>query len=88
MYYTVRVSGHDKVAFTALFNGTVQWTLGVMYPGSKKEVAAKKTEALKRLGHQNLKLDEYESTVSNPTFLSHSVLNPSRNNRERGYPPR
>jgi ATPase family AAA domain-containing protein 1 len=32
-----------------------------MSHGSKKEVQAKKTEALKRLGHKNLKLDEYES---------------------------
>ena len=39
-----------------------------MYPGSKKEVEAKKTEALKRLGHKNLKLDEYESRVSNSLF--------------------
>ena len=38
-----------------------QWTIDAMSHGSKKEVQAKKTEALKRLGHKNLKLDEYES---------------------------
>lgn len=39
-----------------------QWTIDAMsHGGSKKEVQAKKTEALKRLGHKNLKLDEYES---------------------------
>ena len=32
-----------------------------MSHGSKKQVQAKKTEALKRLGHKDLKLDEYES---------------------------
>ena len=38
-----------------------KWTIDAMSHGSKKEVQAKKTEALKRLGHKNLKLDEYES---------------------------
>jgi len=34
-----------------------------MSHGSKKEVQAKKSEALRRLGHANLKLDEYESAL-------------------------
>lgn len=46
-----------------------------MYPGSKKEVEAKKTEALKRLGHKNLKLDEYESTYPSHFFHYKFVLN-------------
>jgi len=36
-----------------------------MSHGSKKQVQAKKTEALKRLGHKDLKLDEYEKTIAN-----------------------
>lgn len=30
-------------------------------PGEKKDVKAKSLKALEKLGHKNLKLDEYES---------------------------
>ncbi|KAL0960575.1 hypothetical protein HGRIS_005609 [Hohenbuehelia grisea] len=44
---------------------TMRWVLESMSPTKKEEVNAKQLEALKRLGHANLKLDEYERTVAN-----------------------
>jgi len=44
---------------------TVKWALDEFLPEKKKEVKAKQLEALKRLGHGNLELDEYERTVAN-----------------------
>ncbi|KAJ8519322.1 hypothetical protein ONZ45_g3732 [Pleurotus djamor] len=42
-----------------------QWVLEGLSPHKKEEVNTKQLEALKRLGHTNLKLDEYERTVAN-----------------------
>jgi hypothetical protein len=39
---------------------TAQWALDEFLPEKKKEVKTKQLEALKRLGHGNLELDEYE----------------------------
>ncbi|KAJ7648558.1 ATPase [Mycena rosella] len=44
---------------------TVKWALDEFIPEKKKEVKTKQLEALKRLGHGNLELDEYERTVAN-----------------------
>ncbi|KAJ7776802.1 P-loop containing nucleoside triphosphate hydrolase protein [Mycena maculata] len=44
---------------------TVKWALDEFLPEKKKEVKTKQLEALKRLGHENLELDEYERTVAN-----------------------
>ncbi|KAG6839316.1 hypothetical protein C0991_003755 [Blastosporella zonata] len=44
---------------------TVRWVLEGVSPEKKKNVEAKQLEALKRLGHAGLKLDEYERTVAN-----------------------
>ncbi|KAJ7639187.1 P-loop containing nucleoside triphosphate hydrolase protein [Roridomyces roridus] len=44
---------------------TVKWALDEFIPEKKKEVKAKQLEALKRLGHGNLELDEHERTVAN-----------------------
>lgn len=45
---------------------TLSWALGSMVPGRKKEsLKTKQMEALKKLGHAELKLDEYESAVAN-----------------------
>jgi len=44
---------------------TVKWALDEFLPEKKKEVKAKQLEALKRLGHGDLELDEYERTVAN-----------------------
>ena len=44
-----------------------QWTMDSLSPSPKKEVQAKKSEALKRLGHKDLKLDEYESASPQAT---------------------
>jgi len=37
--------------------------IDTMSPDKKEEVKTKQLEALKRLGHQALKLDEYERTL-------------------------
>jgi hypothetical protein len=37
-------------------------------PDKKQEVKAKQLEVLKKLGHNDLKLDEYESTI--PQIIS------------------
>ncbi|KAJ7205159.1 P-loop containing nucleoside triphosphate hydrolase protein [Mycena pura] len=44
---------------------TVKWALDEFIPEKKKEVKAKQLEALKRLGHGDLELDEHERTVAN-----------------------
>ncbi|CAK5261955.1 unnamed protein product [Mycena citricolor] len=44
---------------------TVKWALDEFLPDKKKEVKAKQLEALKRLGHGDIELDEYERTVAN-----------------------
>ncbi|KAJ8520043.1 hypothetical protein ONZ45_g3100 [Pleurotus djamor] len=44
---------------------TMRWVLEGLSPHKKEEVNTKQLEALKRLGHTNLKLDEYERTVAN-----------------------
>ncbi|KAJ7366252.1 P-loop containing nucleoside triphosphate hydrolase protein [Mycena albidolilacea] len=44
---------------------TVKWALDEFLPEKNKEVKAKQMEALKRLGHGDLDLDEHERTVAN-----------------------
>ncbi|KAJ7101524.1 P-loop containing nucleoside triphosphate hydrolase protein [Mycena belliarum] len=44
---------------------TVKWALDEFIPEKKKEVKTKQLEALARLGHGSLELDEYERTVAN-----------------------
>jgi len=44
---------------------TVRYMMDAVYPDKKEHVKAKQLEALKRLGHNDLKLDEYERTVAN-----------------------
>ncbi|KAJ7268073.1 hypothetical protein C8J57DRAFT_1228672 [Mycena rebaudengoi] len=53
------------VAGQAALFYTVKWALDEFLPEKKKEVKAKQIEALKRLGHGALELDEYERTVAN-----------------------
>ncbi|KAF7974288.1 hypothetical protein HWV62_29839 [Athelia sp. TMB] len=53
------------VATQAALYYTIRWTMDSLSPSPKKEVQAKKSEALKRLGHKDLKLDEYEKTIAN-----------------------
>jgi len=43
---------------------TVQWLLNSYGPEGSKEVGAKPMEALKRLGHEKLKLNEYEKRIA------------------------
>ncbi|KAG5645459.1 hypothetical protein DXG03_006004 [Asterophora parasitica] len=42
-----------------------EWVLDGISPNKKEDIKAKQLEALKRLGHAGLKLDEYERTVAN-----------------------
>ena len=49
-----------------LFSGH-QWVLDSASPDKKGNVKAKQLEALKRLGHAGLQLDEYESTCRHST---------------------
>lgn len=44
---------------------TLRWVLDSVSPEKKENVKAKQLEALKRLGHSELHLDEYERTVAN-----------------------
>ncbi|KAJ6624359.1 ATPase [Mycena sp. CBHHK59/15] len=53
------------VAGQAALFYTVKWALDEFLPEKKKEVKTKQLEALKRLGHGDLELDEYERTVAN-----------------------
>lgn len=41
-----------------------------MVPGERKEVKAKSLKALEKLGHRDLKLDEYESEHIQPFSLN------------------
>ena len=52
------------MSFAEFFNRAfVQWAIDAMSPDKKDNVVkAKQMEALKRLGHLELKLDEYERT--------------------------
>jgi len=43
---------------------TVQWLINSYGPEASKEVGAKPMEALKRLGHEKLKLNEYEKRIA------------------------
>jgi len=43
---------------------TVRWVMDGMVSGEKKEVKAKSLKALERLGHRDLKLDEYEKQIA------------------------
>ncbi|KAH9948246.1 AAA-domain-containing protein [Amylocystis lapponica] len=43
---------------------TVRWVMDTMGPGEKKEVKAKSLKALEKLGHRDLKLDEYERQIA------------------------
>ncbi|KAI0076709.1 ATPase [Panus rudis PR-1116 ss-1] len=49
------------IASQAALYYTVRW---VLMPGEKKEVKAKSLKALEKLGHKNLKLDEYERQIA------------------------
>ncbi|PFH54016.1 hypothetical protein AMATHDRAFT_73048 [Amanita thiersii Skay4041] len=53
------------IASQAALYYTLRWVLESVTPEKKGEVKNKQLEALKRLGHANLKLDEYERTVAN-----------------------
>ncbi|KAJ7166326.1 P-loop containing nucleoside triphosphate hydrolase protein [Mycena crocata] len=44
---------------------TVKWAFDELLPEKKKEVNTKQLEALRRLGHGDLTLDEHERTVAN-----------------------
>lgn len=69
LFYTVRV-GLRVILFTYYFIWlSVQWVIdGISNPDKKEEVKEKQLEALRRLGHSGLILDEYESALrsSNP----------------------
>lgn len=43
---------------------TVRWVMDSMGPGERKEVKAKSLKALEKLGHRDLKLDEYEKQIA------------------------
>ncbi|KAK2465282.1 hypothetical protein APHAL10511_002636 [Amanita phalloides] len=54
------------IASQAALYYTIRWIFdSALSPERRGEVKAKQQEALKRLGHSNLKLDEYERTVAN-----------------------
>ncbi|TFK70547.1 ATPase [Pluteus cervinus] len=53
------------VASQAALYYTVRWAFDNMSPTKKSNVKTKQLEALKRLGHTELELDEYERTVAN-----------------------
>lgn len=50
----------------------LQWVIDGTLSGDKKEVKAKSLKALEKLGHRDLKLDEYEST--RPTYYMHRCM--------------
>ncbi|KAI0048848.1 AAA-domain-containing protein [Auriscalpium vulgare] len=52
------------VASQAAMWYTLHWVMHSYGPEKEKEVKAKPMEALKKLGHGNLKLDEYEKTIA------------------------
>ena len=49
------------VASQAALFYTIRWIMDSAYPGRTEEVKAKQQEALRKLGHKKLTLDEYES---------------------------
>ncbi|KAF8627417.1 hypothetical protein AX17_006232 [Amanita inopinata Kibby_2008] len=53
------------IASQAALYYTMRWVFESVTSEKKGEVKTKQLEALKRLGHANLKLDEYERTVAN-----------------------
>jgi hypothetical protein len=65
-----------------------QWLINSYGSEGSKEVGTKPLEALKRLGHEKLKLNEYESefALSRPRLQALTYLR--RANCIRGYPPR
>jgi hypothetical protein len=71
------------------FNVNFQWLINSYgYEGSS-EVKAKPMEALKKLGHEKLKLDEYESACTYSTMLRLLVYSCLfRANRVRSDPSR
>jgi hypothetical protein len=48
------------VASQAALFYAIKWAMDSVYPGKTEEIKAKQQEALKKLGHKKLKLDEYE----------------------------
>ncbi|KAJ6554953.1 ATPase [Mycena vulgaris] len=59
-------SSTKRVALEVKYVALLQrWALDEFLPEKKKEVKTKQLEALKRLGHGSLELDEYERTVAN-----------------------
>jgi hypothetical protein len=72
------------------FNVSFQWLINSYGPEGSLEVKAKPMEALKKLGHEKLKLDEYESACTYSTrlriLLRYSYL--FRANRVRSDPSR
>ena len=69
VYYTIRVivSGCDARATLADTNiAQLEWVLDSQGPSAERKGAkAKSGEILKRLGHKNLKLTEYEGALRN-----------------------
>lgn len=65
MYYTMKVSRcHTRTrSIRRLTHALPQWVLDSVLPDRAKDdkVKEKQLEALKRLGHHQLELDEYES---------------------------
>ncbi len=64
-----------------------QWVLDAYTPGGEKKDVTKSMEALKKLGHKHLKLDEYESksacAVQNPPNVSHVMHHSVRRRTNR-----
>jgi len=54
-----------------------------MSPIKKQEVKEKQLEALKRLGHTDLELDEYESNYPPVSLLSHTLTTNNHTSRSR-----
>jgi hypothetical protein len=71
------------------FNVNFQWVIDSYGNEGSREVKSKPMEALKRLGHEKLRLDEYESACTYSTRLR--ILRYSyffRANRVRSDPSR
>jgi ATPase family AAA domain-containing protein 1 len=62
-WYTFQVS-YTSPEPQLRFHDRFKWLLNSYVHEGSKEVKAKPMEALKRLGHENLKLDEYESALT------------------------
>ena len=62
LFYTLRVCLSPRVTcHLHIHVPALQWVLDSTSPEKKGDVKAKQLEALKRLGHAGLQLDEYES---------------------------